>query len=80
MGLQVFTPGPLRDHLRTGENKFLHTYLVVRQDALTLYGFETQEERDFFLFLLGVNGVGPRLALTILSNSFSRCHPPRGLS
>ena len=67
VGLQVFVPAPLRDHLRAGERVFLHTYLVVRQDALSLYGFETREGRQFFALLLGVNGVGPRLALSILS-------------
>ena len=67
VGLQVFVPAPLRDHLRAGERVFLHTYLVVREDALSLYGFETREGRQFFALLLGVNGVGPRLALSILS-------------
>ncbi|MCZ7553194.1 MAG: Holliday junction branch migration protein RuvA [Anaerolineales bacterium] len=45
----------------------MHTYLVVRQDLLSLYGFETIEEREIFLLLLGVDGIGPRLALAILS-------------
>ena len=67
VGYQVFIPAPLRDQLRRGENAFLFTHLVVRQDALTLYGFETAEGREFFDLLLGVNGVGPRLALAILS-------------
>lgn len=67
VGLQVFTPAPARDQAHMGENKFLFTYLVVRQDALQLFGFESKEEREFFNLLLGVNGVGPRLALAILS-------------
>jgi len=46
---------------------FLFTCLVVREDSLTLYGFETKDEKDLFLLLLSVNGVGPRLALAILS-------------
>ena len=50
-----------------GENVFLHTYLVVREDALNLYGFETEELRNFFILLLGVNGVGPRISLSIVS-------------
>jgi Holliday junction DNA helicase RuvA len=53
--------------LRVGETVFLHTYLVVREDALTLYGFANVEEREFFNLLIGVNGVGPRLALATLS-------------
>lgn len=67
VGLQVYIPAPLCDHLRPGEQVFLYTYLVVREDALTLYGFETKEGRQLFSLLLGVNGVGPRLALAVLS-------------
>jgi Holliday junction DNA helicase RuvA len=68
VGVQVYVPAPLRDRLRAGETAFFHTYLVVREDSLTLFGFETRESRDFFLLLLGVNGVGPRLALAVLSS------------
>jgi Holliday junction DNA helicase RuvA len=67
VGLWVFVPRPLAERLTIGQPLALHTYLVVREDALTLYGFETAEARDLFVLLLGVNGVGPRLALTILS-------------
>jgi Holliday junction DNA helicase RuvA len=67
VGMMVFMPGPTRDHLHPGETVFLHTYLVVRQDALALYGFDTREGRDFFVLLLSVNGVGPRLALSVLT-------------
>ncbi len=67
LGLRVFVPSPLRNRLRPGEFIELQTHLVVREDALSLYGFETGEERDFFVLLLGVNGVGPRTALSILS-------------
>ena len=67
VGLQVSVPQPLRAQLHAGESIFLHTYLVVRQDNLSLYGFDTREGRDFFTLLLGVNGVGPRLALAVLS-------------
>jgi holliday junction DNA helicase RuvA len=52
---------------QVGEMLFLHTYLVVREDALILYGFETEELRNFFILLLGVNGVGPRISLAIVS-------------
>jgi Holliday junction DNA helicase RuvA len=68
VGLQVFLPAPTRLSWNVGEAVFLHTYLVVRQDALSLYGFETSDARDLFVLLLGVNGVGPRLALSILSS------------
>jgi Holliday junction DNA helicase RuvA len=45
----------------------LQTYLVVREDALTLYGFATQRERGLFVALLGVSGLGPAKALALLS-------------
>lgn len=67
IGYQVFVPDQLLDQLRHGDRASLYTYLVVRQDALSLYGFETLEGREFFELLLSVNGIGPRLALAILS-------------
>lgn len=67
IGLQVYVPIPLLEHAKTGQSVYLHTHFVVRQDALTLFGFNTIEERAYFIVLLGVNGVGPRLALSILS-------------
>jgi len=47
----------------------IETYTVVREDALQLYGFATSDERELFELLLGVNGVGPKVALAILSGS-----------
>ena len=67
IGLQVFVPNALRDRLRPGDDVFLHTYLVVRQDALSLFGFETREERELYLLLLSVDGIGPKLALAVIS-------------
>jgi holliday junction DNA helicase RuvA len=67
VGLQVFAPGPLCARLRPLERIFLHTHLIVREDLLALYGFENEQEREFFVLLLGVNGVGPRMALAIMS-------------
>ena len=52
----------------------LHSHLVVRDDALSLYGFATEEERELFLMLLGVQSVGPKVALAVLSGG-----PPREL-
>ena len=67
MGFQVFVPSPKIDELRVGETVFLYTYLVVREDSLSLYGFESAEEREYFNLLIGVSGVGPRLGLATLS-------------
>jgi holliday junction DNA helicase RuvA len=67
VGLRVFVPAPLRTRTRAGDGLFLYTHLVVREDALTLYGFESQPERELFNTLLGVDGVGPRVALSVLS-------------
>jgi Holliday junction DNA helicase RuvA len=67
VGLQVFVPAALSDKSAPGDTLFLHTHLVVREDSLTLFGFETHEEKDFFSLLLGVSGIGPRLSLAALS-------------
>ena len=67
VGLRVFVPAPLRTRAKVGEAAFLFTHLVVREDALTLYGFESQAERELYNILLGVDGVGPRVALSVLS-------------
>src|SRR5204862_7949377 len=50
-----------------GEEAFLHSHLIMRDDAMQLYGFATEDERDLFLLLLGVQGVGPKVALAVLS-------------
>jgi len=60
-----------------GEEIKLHTHLVVREDAHILFGFSTEADRTLFRTLIKVNGVGPKLALTILSGQsaeeFHRC-------
>jgi Holliday junction DNA helicase RuvA len=50
-----------------GKRVVLHAHLVPRDDALNLYGFASEEERDLFLHLISVNGVGPKVALAALS-------------
>ena len=55
--------------LALGEDLSVETYLHVREDALQLYGFATADERELFELLLGVNGVGPKVALAIVSGS-----------
>ncbi|MCA1899377.1 MAG: Holliday junction branch migration protein RuvA [Chloroflexi bacterium] len=67
VGLRVFVPAPLRGGVKAGEPIFLFTHLVVREDALALYGFESQSDRELFNILLGVDGVGPKVALSVLS-------------
>jgi Holliday junction DNA helicase RuvA len=64
----------LRQVPRVGERVSLHTHLVVREDALILHGFASEEERDLFLLLIGVQSVGPKMALAVLSGG-----PPREL-
>ena len=60
------TPGTLAT-LRRGERARVATSLVVREDALTLFGFATDDERDVFVLLQTASGVGPRLALAMLA-------------
>jgi Holliday junction DNA helicase RuvA len=60
------TPSVLR---RGGEELTVETYLHVREDAMQLYGFASAEERDLFVHLLSVSGVGPKVALAIVSGS-----------
>ncbi len=67
VGLRVFVPMPLRGRMKVGEAALFYTHLAVREDALTLYGFETQADRELFNILLGVDGVGPKVALSVLS-------------
>ena len=55
--------------IKTGEKAKLYTYLSVREDAMDLYGFSSQEERRLFQLLTSVSGVGPKAALSILSAS-----------
>lgn len=52
---------------RPGMKKAFHTHLIVREDNLSLYGFEIDEERDLFIHLISVAGIGPKTALASLS-------------
>ncbi len=67
IGLRVFVPDPLLAQHRVGATVSLHTYLQVRESDLSLYGFESIEELSTFELLLGVSGVGPKVALATLS-------------
>ncbi len=62
----------LRHVPAVGNAVSLHAHLIVRDDALALYGFASEEERDLFLMLLGVQSVGPKVALAVLSGGSPR--------
>ena len=64
----------LRHVPAVGKHVLLHSHMVVRDDALALYGFATEEERELFLMLISVQSVGPKVALAVLSGG-----PPREL-
>ena len=67
VGMRVIVPAPLRGRMKVGEKIFVYTHLIVRETELTLYGFESQADRDLFNLLLGVDKVGPKVALSVLS-------------
>src|SRR5204863_7992481 len=50
-----------------GGETFLHSHLIMRDDGMHLFGFASEDERELFLLLLGVQGVGPKVALAVLS-------------
>jgi Holliday junction DNA helicase RuvA len=64
----------LRHVPAAGHEVTLHAHTILRDDAISLYGFATEEERDLFLLLLGVQAVGPKVSLAVLSGG-----PPREL-
>lgn len=67
IGLKVHVPTGTLSQASPGRTTELFTHLHVRESELALYGFASEEELDFFELLLGVAGVGPRVALNILS-------------
>jgi Holliday junction DNA helicase RuvA len=67
IGYKVMAPHSVLDHV-AGDDVLLHTYLIVREDALILYGFNTTTERGLFETLIGIMGVGPRVAVSIMSH------------
>jgi Holliday junction DNA helicase RuvA len=78
VGYEVETPmSTFLDLPALGENLFLHTHLLVREDAQILYGFASEQERTFFRTLLKISGVGAKMGLAILSSmsvaDFQRC-------
>ncbi len=67
VGYRVSIPASTMDKLVLNREITLFTYMSVREDAIVLYGFATQDEYDLFMLLISVNGVGPKVALGILS-------------
>jgi Holliday junction DNA helicase RuvA len=68
VGYEVFLSSTSLEKLpQLGEDVFLHTFTYVREDTLTLFGFADTDEKAMFLLLINVSGVGPKLALSILS-------------
>ncbi len=67
VGFEVFTSTYTLSQLKTGEKAKLYTYVHMREDALEIYGFSGKSEKRCFEMLLGVSGVGPKAALSILS-------------
>ena len=62
----------LRSVPSAGDQAVLHSHLVMRDDAIQLYGFASEPERELFLMLIGVQGVGPKVALAVLSGGGPR--------
>lgn len=85
LGYEVDIPFTTFFHLpESGEELTLHTHFAVREDAQSLYGFVARLDRDLFRLLIKVNGVGPKLALAILSgldaNQFIQCVEARDIN
>lgn len=83
VGYSVGAPSSLSSKLNVGEEAEVYVYTHVREDALSLFGFENREDLDFFKLLLSVSGIGPKVALAIsasaptskLKNSISKGDP-----
>jgi holliday junction DNA helicase RuvA len=73
VGYRAAVSGETLRHVpAVGEQVTLHTHLIAREDALNLYGFHAEQERDLFLMLLSVQAVGPKVALAVLSGGTPR--------
>lgn len=66
-GMQFSATPQTISHLHVGDSDRVLTTLVVREDSMTLYGFATPDEKEVFEVLIGVSGVGPRLAMAVLA-------------
>ena len=68
LGFEVFAPKSLLSDTEKGDLIYLYTYMLVREDNISLFGFSSLEEKHLFLEFLAVGGVGPKLSLSILSS------------
>lgn len=68
LGIEVFVPKTLLGETEAGDLLYLYTYMLVREDNISLYGFSSLEEKQLFLQFLAVGGIGPKLSLAILSS------------
>jgi Holliday junction DNA helicase RuvA len=69
IGVLLQVPTRVVSQMQVGKLVSFHTYLIVREDALTLYGFTEIVDREFFELLLSVTGIGPKVAQSILASS-----------
>lgn len=67
LGYEIFCSAGAFRKAAVGESIELHTYLQVKEDGVTLFGFESLKEKDLFLKLISVDGVGPKLGVSVLS-------------
>ena len=67
IGYRVYMPGSSLEELSVGDERKVYTHFSVREDAMQLFGFLTEDDLSLFRLLIGVNGVGPKGALGILS-------------
>lgn len=72
VGYEILTTNTAIGKCAVGQAAKFYTYLAVREDALTLYGFLQKDEKEMFLRLIGVSGVGPKVGLSILSTMSAR--------
>lgn len=67
IGYQIKVPSRVLDSVSSGKEAMIHTYLYVREDVLALFGFASVQELETFQILLGISGIGPKAALSVLS-------------
>lgn len=67
IGYRIYTTDTVKKQLSVGQDVFFYTYLNVREDALSLFGFLSHDEYQLFMGLISVNGIGPKVALGVLT-------------